>query len=170
MSTDLEARIRRLEDRAQISEQVISYAVAVDRRDWLMLARCFTDPVHADFTEIGSVAADFSREELVRWISGALAGFTATQHLSPNHLIDFDAGDPGRAVCYSSMYAQHYLAGAEGGEFFLLRGSYANHMRRTTDGWQIERLIQHVSWPQGNENAVAEARDRVQQERGKPGS
>jgi hypothetical protein len=59
----------------------------------------------------------------------------------------------------------YYLAGAEGGEFFLLRGSYDNHMRRTGDGWRIERLVQHVSWLQGNENAVAEARDRVQQER-----
>ncbi len=69
------------------------------------------------------MAADFSREELVSWISGALSGFTATQHLSPNHVIEFGAGDPDRAVCYSSMYAQHYLADAQGGDFFLLRGS-----------------------------------------------
>ncbi|MGI8445893.1 MAG: hypothetical protein ACR2MP_01655 [Streptosporangiaceae bacterium] len=39
------------------------------RRDWAMLGRCFTDPVHADFTEIGSVAAHFTRDELVSWIS-----------------------------------------------------------------------------------------------------
>ncbi len=43
-------------------------------------------------------------------------------------------------------------------------------MRRTADGWRIERLIQHVSWPQGNENAVAEARARMQQDRSGPES
>ncbi len=91
--------------------------MAVDRRDWAMLGRCFTDPVHADFTEAGSVAADFARDDLVGWISGAISGFTATQHLSPNHVIEFDVDDSGRAVCHSSMYAQHYLAGARGGGF-----------------------------------------------------
>lgn len=33
MTTDLESRIRQIEDRAQISEQVIRYALGVDRRD-----------------------------------------------------------------------------------------------------------------------------------------
>ena len=53
MTTDLEARVRRLEDRALISEQVIKYAVGVDRRDWAMFAECFTDPVYADFSDSG---------------------------------------------------------------------------------------------------------------------
>ena len=51
MATDLDARIRRLEDRALIGEQVIRYAMAVDRRDWKVFADCFTDPVHADYSE-----------------------------------------------------------------------------------------------------------------------
>jgi hypothetical protein len=49
MTTDLEARIRRLEDRVEISEQVIRYAMGVDRRDWQMFADCFTDPIYADY-------------------------------------------------------------------------------------------------------------------------
>jgi hypothetical protein len=71
-----------------------------------MLGRCCTDPVHADFTEAGSVAADFARDDLVGLIGSAISGFTATQHLNPNHVIEFDVDDAARAVCYSSMYAQ----------------------------------------------------------------
>jgi hypothetical protein len=37
-------------------------------------------------------------------------------------------------------------------------------MLRTSDGWRIESLIQHVSWPEGNENAVIEATARFQAE------
>jgi hypothetical protein len=37
-----------------------------------------------------------------------------------------------------------------------------NHLRHTPDGWRIERLIQCVGWPTGNENALTEARGRVQ--------
>lgn len=150
MTTDLESRIRRLEDRAQISEQVIRYAVAVDRRDWEMFAGCFTDPVHADYSENGRPAADFARDDLVSMVRGALSGCTVTQHLSPNHVIEFDDNDADRAICFSYMYAQHCVQGSEGGDLFLLRGSYANHMLRTSDGWRIESLTQHVTWPDGN--------------------
>jgi hypothetical protein len=162
MTTDLEARVRRLEDRALISEQVIKYAVGVDRRDWAMFAECFTDPVYADFSQLGSPAGTSSRAELVGGIAKVLDEFAATQHLSPNHIIEFDENDPDRAVCHSYMYAQHLLEGSEGGEFYLLRGWYANHMLRTPEGWRIERLIQHVGWQEGNTNAVTEAATRGQ--------
>jgi hypothetical protein len=158
----LESRIRQLEDRTQISEQVIRYAMGVDRRDWAMFADCFTDPVHADFSGGGAPAATVSRADLVERVSTALDGFTVTQHISPNHVIEFDPSDPDRATCYSYMYAQHLLRGSASGEFYLLRGSYANYMRRTDDGWRIERIIQHRSWEDGNTGAVAEAIARSQ--------
>lgn len=91
MTTDLESRIRQIEDRTQISEQVIKYAMGVDRRDWAMFADCFTDPVYADFSGGGIPAATSSRADLVARIATALNGFTATQHISPNHVIEFEA-------------------------------------------------------------------------------
>jgi len=157
MTTDLESRIRQIEDRTQISEQVIRYAMGVDRRDWAMFAGCFTDPVHADFSAGGVPAETVARDDLVARISFALNGFTATQHISPNHVIEFDDNDPDRAVCYSYMFAQHLIKGSGNGEYYLLRGSYTNHMLRTADGWRIERIIQHRSWEYGNKNAVTEA-------------
>ncbi len=149
---DLESRVRRLEDRALISETVTKYAVAVDRCDWEMFAHCFTDHLHADYSENGLPAADFARDELVAIVRDAVSGYTATQHLSPNHVIDFDDHDPDRAVCTSYMYAQHHVDASENSEFLLLRGSYTNHMVRTADGWRIERLIQHISWRDDHES------------------
>ena len=58
------------------------------------------------------------------------------------------------------MYAQHLLRGSGSGEFYLLRGSYTNHMLRTPEGWRIERIIQHRSWEYGNTTAVTEATAR----------
>jgi len=162
MTTDLDSRVRRLEDRAQISEQVVKYAMGVDRRDWDMFADCFTDPVYADFSAGGMPAHDYARDELVAQISLALNGFTATQHLSPNHVIEFDGTDPDRAICHSYMFAQHFLEGAQSGDYYLLRGSYTNHMLRTDTGWRVERIIQHRSWEDGNINAVSEAVARSQ--------
>jgi len=151
LTDDLESRVRRLEDRALISETVIKYAVAVDRRDWEMFAGCFTDPVHADYSENGLPAADFARDDLVAIVRDAVPASTATQPLSPNHLIEFDDLDPDRAICTSYMYAQHHVDTSENGEFLVLRGSYTNHLLRTADGWRIERLIQHISWREARE-------------------
>jgi 3-phenylpropionate/cinnamic acid dioxygenase small subunit len=143
MTADLESRVRRLEDRASISECVIRYGVAVDRRDWQMFGECFTDPVHTDYSENGMPAAKLARAELVAIVSEALERYPATQHLSPNHVIEFDDNDDDRATCHSYMYAQHQT---ESGAVFILRGSYTNRMRRTADGWRIEDLIQHLGW------------------------
>jgi hypothetical protein len=160
MPMDVAARIRRLEDRAEISELAIKYAVNVDRRDWKKFTDVFTDPAYVDFSELGGKAGASPRAEIVGGISSVLDGFTVTQHLSPNHLIEFDDADPDRAVLISYMYAQHVLEGSEGGDFYLLRGWYENHVVRTPSGWRIERLIQHVGWQEGNTSAVAEAAKR----------
>ncbi len=164
MTTDLAARVRQLEDRTAISERVITYALAIDRADWDLFASCFTDPVHIDFSAAGMPARDFPRDAFVAFAHAGLGGFAARQHLSPNHIIAFDDSDQDHAVCYSYMYAQHYLPGAAGGDSFLMHGSYTNHMRRTEDGWRIESLTQHVSWAEGNEDAPAEAAARFQAE------
>ncbi|MDP9795699.1 hypothetical protein J2S43_004211 [Catenuloplanes nepalensis] len=161
MSIDLESRVRRLEDRHEISEVVIRYATAIDRADWAMFADCLTETVHIDFSEAGMPAADFPREAFQAFARDALSGFTARQHISPNHIVTFDAADADRAVCESYMYAQHYLEGAEGGDFFLMRGSYTQHLVRTPDGWRIERLIQHLGWPEGNPDLPNQARARA---------
>ena len=146
--TDLLARVARIEDRIAISEVVIRYAMAIDRSDWQSFAELFTDPVHVNFSEAGLPPGDFSREMFVGFASAGLDGFTARQHLSPNHVIAFDDAD--HAVCESYMYAQHYLKGAEGGDFYLMRGSYVNRLVRTDDGWKIEHLTQHIYWNEGN--------------------
>jgi hypothetical protein len=146
MVSDVASRLRRLEDRVLIGECVTRYAMAVDRRDWEMFAACFTDPVHADYSENGLPASDFARDALVGVVRDAVSSFAATQHLSPNHVIEFDDSDPDRAVCHSYMYAQHHNEGSDAEDLIVLRGSYTNHVLRTAEGWKIERLIQHVSW------------------------
>jgi hypothetical protein len=162
VTTDLEFRIHQLEDRTRISEQVIKYAMGRRPPRLGHVRRLLHRPVYADFSAGGVPAETVARDELVGRISFALNGFTATQHISPNHVIEFDDNDPDRAVCYSYMFAQHLIKGSENGEYYLLRGSYTNHMLRTADGWRIERIIQRRSWEYGNKNAVTEAIARAE--------
>lgn len=156
-STDLEARIQHLEDRTAIVDVVITYATSIDEADWQGLASVFTDPVHVDFSEAGLPAADFPRETFIAFAAQGLEGWDARQHISPNHRVVFDDTDPDRAICHSYMYAQHYLKGSANGGVYLMRGSYDNSMVRTDQGWKIERVVQHLSWIEGDPNALQNA-------------
>ena len=151
----LESRVRRLEDRADISETVIRYCVAVDARNWEMFADCFAPTVTTEQT------GQLARNEFVTFVAGALDGFRSTQHMSTNHLITFDEANPDRATCESDMFAQHFLEGSPQGEYYLLRARYSDQMIRTSDGWKIESITTWNRWEEGNINAVAEAIERV---------
>ncbi|GAA2756732.1 nuclear transport factor 2 family protein [Actinopolymorpha rutila] len=164
---DLATRVRRLEDRAAISETVINYCLNVDRRDWATFTRCFTDPVLTEYHD-GRPTSSTSRAGLVALISEALDGFTLTQHLSANHVITFDTADPDLATCVSTMYAQHLIQGSPNGEFYLLRAIYTNHLRRTSEGWRIEGIETERRWEEGNLTAVDEAIQRTR--RGRSGT
>jgi hypothetical protein len=152
----LEARIQRLEDRNAIVDVVIAYATSIDKADWVGYASTMTDPVHVDVSEAGMPPSDFSHEQLIGFASQGLDGWTARQHISPNHRVVFDDADPDKATCFSYMYAQHYKEGAQGGDFYLMRGSYDNYMVRTDEGWKITGVTQHISWVEGNANALHE--------------
>ena len=158
MNTDnLAARVQRIEDRTAIIDLVIAYAVAIDEADWPGFASTMTDPVHIDFSEAGLPAADLPRDQFVGFAAGALEGWTARQHISPNHRVVFDETDPDQASCYSYMYAQHYKKDAPGGDFYQMRGSYDHKLVRTPDGWRISSITQHVSWLEGNPDALRDS-------------
>ena len=151
---DLEERIRQLEDRQAIVEVAVRYCVAVDRKDWVMFASCFAPSLVMDFGNV-------SRDEFVAIVEGALPAFRWTQHLSANHIVAFDKTNPDRATCGSDMFAQHYLEGSAGGAYYLLRARYEEQMIRTASGWKIESITTTNRWEEGNLNAVAEAIERV---------
>jgi SnoaL-like domain len=129
-----------------VSEVVIRDAIAVDRRDWGLFAGCFTEPVHADYSENGLPATDFARDDLVRIVRDAVNGYSATQHLSSNHSrVRRRRPRPGDLLLVD-VRTRVYVEGGEGTEVIVLHGLYDNHMVRTGGGWRIERLTQHVSW------------------------
>lgn len=159
MTAELEARLRRLEDRTAISECVIRYAISLDRADWELFRSCITDPIYIDFSDwSGMEPRDWPRDDWADFARNVLSGFEARQHLSPNHVITFDGED--RATCISYMYAQHHLTGAEGGDSFLMRGSYTNELERSDDGWRIRSMTQHFDWGEGNERIFEASRAR----------
>ena len=156
MTSDLEHRVRALEDRAAITDIAIRFAYALDRADWDLYGSTLADEVFVDFREATGIDPRiWTRGDWCRFAAEVLNGFVSRQHISTNHRIEVD-GD--RATCLSYMYAQHYLPGAPGGDDLLMRGWYEYEMLRCPRGWQIDRMTLHYTWGTGNDSIFEASR------------
>jgi hypothetical protein len=145
---------RDVQDRAAIIDVVTRFAVSLDHRDWAGLRACLADEVELDYPDSVGVAT-VAGDDLVATARRFFGRLDATQHVSANHQVAID-GD--RASCTSTLLAQHFLAGCDGGETQRQVGYYVNDLARGADGgWRIARSAQRVSWSDGNPAVFAHA-------------
>ncbi len=151
-------------DRAAISDVVNAYATGLDRRDWALYRRIFTDQIEMDFSSLGLRAGSYRADDWVRDAQILFAGFTATQHTSSNHVHDV-RGD--QATCVSNMQAEHFVARAPAevpetpdGDSWTIGGYYRNELLRTADGWKLCRITLTITWTRGNAEVPRIARRR----------
>ena len=154
-------------DRQAIVDVVVQYATGVDRHDWHLYRRCFTDPCEFDFSSwSGQPATVMAADDWVAKVRGTNGNFDATQHLSTNHVVTFDTADA--ATCVSYMHAQHWFSAARLAElghpngdeprWCTLGGYYTNSLIRTPDGWRIRRCQLNVTWTTGDPSIFEIAR------------
>jgi 3-phenylpropionate/cinnamic acid dioxygenase small subunit len=119
------------DDRQDISELLVRYATAIDRRDWPLFRTVFTDDCELDYGEIGrwqgvDEVTDFMAK------THAMAGHTL--HRLSNQVITVD-GDEASARTYVDaviMFGDNQ-AGVNAWGF------YDDGIVRTSDGWRIAR-------------------------------
>ena len=118
-------------DRLALSDLLAQYAAAVDDRDRVRYANCFTDDVEV----VGFGQGAFSgRDAWVNYVWEALDKYSATQHLLGVQLAEVEGNS---ASTRTDVQAMHQLAGSE--EKFTLWATYLSEMRRTDNGWKISR-------------------------------
>ena len=128
--TRLEARLRRLEDRAAIDDLVLRYFLAADGDDPHGIVASFTED--ASFLSSGAVNAS-GRAAIVDFIAAARTAMGLTVHTLNYVLHGFDGEDEA-----------HGLVGAHlelvlGGQSLYGAVRYQDCYRRTDEGWRISR-------------------------------
>lgn len=146
---DHETRLRRLLDRADISDVQLRYATGTDSRDWKLFRSCFTDEVEVDFSEgFGQPVLRLAADDWVSMTAPRMESFTATQHMITNHVITFDDDD--HATCVAYVRASHHLPNSTGDSDQTVYGYYTNTFERTPDGWKIAGVKLTALWMTGN--------------------
>lgn len=141
--------MRRLSDRADISDVQFRYATGTDSRDWGLFRSCFTDEVEVDFSEsFGQPVVRVKADDWVKGTAPRMESFKATQHMITNHVITFDDDD--HATCVAYVRASHHNPNSTGDSDQTVYGYYTNRFERTSSGWRISGVKLTALWMTGN--------------------
>ncbi|KRA38703.1 MULTISPECIES: nuclear transport factor 2 family protein [unclassified Nocardioides] len=144
--------VQELIDRAEITDAITRYTLAVDEGDFDDLDTVFTADAHIDYTESGGVVDTFP--VVKAWLAEALPGFSRhRQHSVGQIAFDFlpdgaDGRDAADVAAY--FYNPMRVSDGRGGEKIVeVGGLYRHHFVRTADGWRSDRLHEQVVWTRG---------------------
>jgi len=140
-------QVQWLTDRELVHDVIVRGALAQDAHDWEALTECF-DPdavyVHPSGRLEGASA-------IVQRSRAALEALDASQHLVGSIRVVVD-GDNASATSY--FHAQHVRAAAEGGELYVIAGTYSDRLSRRSGTWKIVERVQTYTWRDGNREVV----------------
>lgn len=129
MQESLEARIRRLEDRAELGELVARYALAVDDRDFPRIAGLFTrDCV---FDNVSGTA--HGRAQVETYYRERLSEFGPTYHIPHMQTLDFLGPDEVQGIVMA--HAELAINGVT----YAVALRYLDNYRREDGAWRFER-------------------------------
>jgi hypothetical protein len=138
--------VRRLQDRAEITDVLYRYASTIDLFDRDGLRSVLTDDLWAQYGNAEPVSGG---DAVAAWIGEATATVVWQHHLLSVYHVEVD-GDRASAFVY---HTSHQVFEDDPDTAKLLVGRYHNELRREGDGWKISRLVLEILW--GEEKADA---------------
>lgn len=143
-----DAKLELLLDREEIGQVIMNYGLAFDMQDWTLHRSVFTDEIQMDFSaSIGDGLVTMKADDWVAAVKPFFANLAGTQHIAMPLIIQID-GDT--AYVRSLLNANHHLPNDKGSAVQTMVGHYDNWLVRTEDGWKITKMVQHITWNEGN--------------------
>ena len=163
-SSQLELRVRRLEDRQAIADLVAAYCFAVDDRDIERLAMLFTRG--GRFRSDDGVLDARGREAVIEQFHARFAVLGPSHHVTHDHMVRFDPQNPDMALGHLSSHAEV----VRNGRSLIAALRYRDRYEREQDEWRFaDRLLSFLYYVPAEEYAEALAsptRMRVYEEAG----
>jgi hypothetical protein len=138
--------VQELLDRAEITDALTRYTLAVDDGDWDALDTVFTADATIDYSESGGTVGEVA--DVKKWLAEMLPAFSRKRlHTIGQVAITFtDEGADVVAYFDNPMV----IADGSGGERVVeVGGRYRHHFVRTPEGWRSRHLHEEVFWTRG---------------------
>jgi 3-phenylpropionate/cinnamic acid dioxygenase small subunit len=131
-----------LATRTAVTDVIVSYAHAVDTRDWQLFRALFTDDARIDYTASYGIAG--TPDEITAWIAKLMTyeAVPDTMHAITNVRVVAE-GDNASATAYY-VNPDVMAVGADEPYLMFNAGRYDLRMTRTGDGWKISSLAAEI--------------------------
>jgi hypothetical protein len=133
----MDERLQYLLDRAEISDTVMRYFLALDRFDVDGVRNTLADEFTLDAGVLAAPPTAKPVDEFLDELVERNWGFVATMHMNPNHLVEID-GDSAQVTAY--MFGSHIVGDAPE-DCFWGYGTYTIDLVRLERGWRITKLV-----------------------------
>jgi len=121
---------------------------ALDLRDWQHVRDAFADHVDVDYSSLFGVApATMSSDDQIGAWRSFVGAFDATQHITGPFVVAERQGD---VLACTSVRGYHRIAGAPGGDTWMVAGIYQARFVHRRAGWRIIGLTLKVLYQDGN--------------------
>jgi hypothetical protein len=148
ISKDLINRLDLLESKEAIRQILVSYGNSFDTKNWELHKSLFTDSILMDFSaSIGSGLTSMTSEQWVAGVKPFFQNLTATQHIGSVLSVDIKNDS---AYATTMLHAQHFLQNSKGESVQRMIGYYDVWLIKQNSNWKIYKMVQHISWNEGN--------------------
>lgn len=132
---ELEARIRRLEDRTEIGELIARYGLVMDNRDMQGMPQLFTPDVVV--RSLDGVMNSRGREAVTELFRGRFKVLGPSNHFSHDRIITFDESDPDQAAGLVLSHAEMN----RNGQAMITAIRYHDRYRRHEGAWRFSERV-----------------------------
>jgi hypothetical protein len=134
---------------------------ALDLRDWQGVRDAFADDVDVDYSSLfGEPAANVSGDDLVGGWRSFVGAFEGTQHMT-GPIVTAESRE-GEIEAAMHVRGYHHIAGAPGGDTWMVAGHYRARLVHRRAGWRIIGLTLKVLYQDGNLDLPKIAHERAQ--------
>jgi hypothetical protein len=147
--------IRRLLDRAEISDVLGRYGYGMDSHDWDMVRSCWTETVKLDFTELDlwdEPLESISGDGWTRVLEAFFEDLGGSQHINTPVFYEFEDDD--HALVVAILHAKHWMPNESGDPLQTVVGYYRHELLRTEAGWKISGMKETVHFNEGNSHVL----------------
>jgi hypothetical protein len=130
----------RVADVLAIQDLVISYAHAVDDRDWARFEALFAPTARIDYTESGGIAG--TPAEVAAWMPDAMSVFTWCMHSISTHEIRFTGDD--EATGRVHLFNRNGVDWEGTPEVLDVIGLYLDRYVRDGDRWRFTERVESL--------------------------
>jgi hypothetical protein len=144
-----------------VTDTVIRFFIAVDRRDWKTVKAIFDQTVRLDYTSMaGGEPANMTADQIIDAWKGLLPGFHQTHHQLGNFVVE-SQDHTAHVFCYGT--ATHFLENESGNNIWTVVGSYDLDLVRKGN-WRITGMKFNLKYIDGNTDLPKLAQARLEEE------